>query len=457
MKGDAPSREELFALVWERPATQVALDLGISDVALGKLCRKLQVPKPPRGYWARVESGQTPRKPALRAFREESKQNTSRQRRRRTKGERHGPVKLSKKQREFLMRTLQELRDAGTDISGIDLAYDGIRSLESGLAANMVILIQNRYEKWLEQKSTTTRNRSGSHQSVRGLVSKLLPLAKEQVAIFRPVDNGDYGPIIILRLSLPLQQIIASQCQLVRANGLAYVASGVGAVDHAWSVRYAYSPSSYANVTSELCVSANEIWLRCEMQSHWDSRTHQFETKHQPIQQLIPSDLIPEKEIKLPASVKPKMLRPYAKRLRALKGSETILDSLTNAAYEIEREVPNEHLALIDRLWFGEGDNGPFISARRAWRKLEEDLERWEESVEAEKSQLCKEILGVDLGDIVLVESGNKVIRVQLDDASVFMHETDVVFHITGTKYRKDGTLGKRQETFYIHVEDGQL
>jgi len=48
LKDNAPSREELFALVWERPSTEVAHELEISDVALGKLCRRLQVPKPPR-------------------------------------------------------------------------------------------------------------------------------------------------------------------------------------------------------------------------------------------------------------------------------------------------------------------------------------------------------------------------------------------------------------------------
>lgn len=39
------SREQLFALIWEQPATVVARSLGISDVALGKLCQRLQVPK----------------------------------------------------------------------------------------------------------------------------------------------------------------------------------------------------------------------------------------------------------------------------------------------------------------------------------------------------------------------------------------------------------------------------
>lgn len=65
------SREELFALVWEKPTQEVARELGVSDVAIAKLCARLQVPKPPRGYWARVQSGQTPKRPPLAASREE--------------------------------------------------------------------------------------------------------------------------------------------------------------------------------------------------------------------------------------------------------------------------------------------------------------------------------------------------------------------------------------------------
>src|SRR5262245_60827017 len=64
-------REELFAWVWEQPTQEVAKELGVSDVAIGKLCTRLQVPKPPRGYWAKVQSGQMPRRPPLGAFREE--------------------------------------------------------------------------------------------------------------------------------------------------------------------------------------------------------------------------------------------------------------------------------------------------------------------------------------------------------------------------------------------------
>ena len=64
-------RKTLFAMVWERPASEVANELGISDVALGKRCRSLQVPKPPRGYWSRIATGKTPKRPPLPAYRAE--------------------------------------------------------------------------------------------------------------------------------------------------------------------------------------------------------------------------------------------------------------------------------------------------------------------------------------------------------------------------------------------------
>src|SRR5580704_19505771 len=51
------TREELYKRVWSEPTQKVARDLGISDVGLAKICRKLHVPKPPRGYWRQIEVG----------------------------------------------------------------------------------------------------------------------------------------------------------------------------------------------------------------------------------------------------------------------------------------------------------------------------------------------------------------------------------------------------------------
>ena len=50
-------REELYRKVWEQPLLKVAEEYGVSAVALGKTCRKLSVPVPGRGHWAKLAHG----------------------------------------------------------------------------------------------------------------------------------------------------------------------------------------------------------------------------------------------------------------------------------------------------------------------------------------------------------------------------------------------------------------
>lgn len=59
------TREELYRQVWSKPTTKLAKEFGISDVAIGKLCRRLKVPKPPPGYWRKVEVGAALKPPLL--------------------------------------------------------------------------------------------------------------------------------------------------------------------------------------------------------------------------------------------------------------------------------------------------------------------------------------------------------------------------------------------------------
>jgi hypothetical protein len=58
-------RETLYQQVWEEPISRLARRYNVSDVALAKACRKLMVPVPPRGYWARVQNGQRLTAPKL--------------------------------------------------------------------------------------------------------------------------------------------------------------------------------------------------------------------------------------------------------------------------------------------------------------------------------------------------------------------------------------------------------
>jgi len=62
MRRTSVFREEFYQLVWSRPRTTIAKELGISDVRVGKLCRDMNVPAPPRGYWANRDGNRKRRK-----------------------------------------------------------------------------------------------------------------------------------------------------------------------------------------------------------------------------------------------------------------------------------------------------------------------------------------------------------------------------------------------------------
>jgi hypothetical protein len=49
--------DELLLAVWTEPVTSVAASFDVSDKAIEKRCKRLGVPKPPRGYWAKIQTG----------------------------------------------------------------------------------------------------------------------------------------------------------------------------------------------------------------------------------------------------------------------------------------------------------------------------------------------------------------------------------------------------------------
>ena len=59
------TREELYEQVWKTPLLRLALQYGVSNVALGKTCRRLNIPTPGRGYWARLAAGEKLKRPPL--------------------------------------------------------------------------------------------------------------------------------------------------------------------------------------------------------------------------------------------------------------------------------------------------------------------------------------------------------------------------------------------------------
>jgi len=50
-------RDELYDLVWTTPMNRLAATFGISGNGLAKICDRLSIPYPPRGYWAKLQAG----------------------------------------------------------------------------------------------------------------------------------------------------------------------------------------------------------------------------------------------------------------------------------------------------------------------------------------------------------------------------------------------------------------
>jgi len=51
------NREELYKEVWSQPIQRLAAAYGLSDVGLGKVCRKLWIPLLGRGHWTKKKAG----------------------------------------------------------------------------------------------------------------------------------------------------------------------------------------------------------------------------------------------------------------------------------------------------------------------------------------------------------------------------------------------------------------
>lgn len=58
VKTERLSRKELYDLIWTTPITRLSKQYCLSGVGLAKICKRNNIPRPPRGHWARLQSGQ---------------------------------------------------------------------------------------------------------------------------------------------------------------------------------------------------------------------------------------------------------------------------------------------------------------------------------------------------------------------------------------------------------------
>ncbi|WP_246724853.1 hypothetical protein [Rhizobium leguminosarum] len=279
---------------------------------------------------------------------------------------------LSKLQRQFLEMALSEMNNRGAGIAPLPGARP-LANLDRDVAAQVLLLIQGRAQAWVEQGRIASRWGPSVRNSVAKLIERLLPMARQQLLVFESKRTSfrTDGPVIFVRLTVPLQERIAALSEMVRDQELQHVVMPLTAADHAWSTHHLFSPESHLFLDNWLCISAREM---------------------------------------------------------------------------------GEILSVVDRLWFEE--ERPFQAARDAFRHVETEIERWDTELEAERSALARSILGIAPGDIVTSESRGKLLRLSVTGVALYSSGSSVSFMVSGIRFRKDGTLGKLQETLSLFFTD---
>ena len=63
---DGPvSREALYEMLWSEPMIRVAARFGVSSSYMARVRTLLNVPRPERGYWAKLAVGRAPKQSPL--------------------------------------------------------------------------------------------------------------------------------------------------------------------------------------------------------------------------------------------------------------------------------------------------------------------------------------------------------------------------------------------------------
>jgi hypothetical protein len=65
MTGEKWDRQDLYEKVWQFLLRKLAVEYSISDVALAKVCRKLEIPLPGLGHWTKIACGHSIPRPRL--------------------------------------------------------------------------------------------------------------------------------------------------------------------------------------------------------------------------------------------------------------------------------------------------------------------------------------------------------------------------------------------------------
>jgi hypothetical protein len=70
LEGKPITRQDLYDLVWSMPVSQISPRFELSDNGFANMCEEWEIPRPPRGYWAKLRNGRRVYKARLKPIEE---------------------------------------------------------------------------------------------------------------------------------------------------------------------------------------------------------------------------------------------------------------------------------------------------------------------------------------------------------------------------------------------------
>ncbi len=428
------SREELFELVWAAPSSSLAKELGISDVALGKLCLREQVPKPPPGYWAKVRAGRSPRRPRLPEFHPERRPPRPVD----MPGTHLSPGKL-----RYFHLALERLGDAA-DLG--ELRVDGTRilSLPAELASSLILTLESVLRSG--DVDDHSWQREHAHRKVIAeLVDTLLPFAESTLLVLAHKRSYGDPDLCLVRLNAETKRSIAQLRRIVIENNLDFVCRGLDGNSISWR-KSGYDPDLRAY---RIFVSTNHVWVRAI-----DSEDKVVaETERVDLSTVLPIESFAELDFRVPSVIAPSRDRLDAGRIGRYLKSKNLLDESMDASCRLGQlnEDPSNICSLRSALSDTEIDQ--VRAASELARIAEARLDNWEADLGRECTSIVEDFLGVRLGDrVCLTEESQRQLTLQLTSVDLWSKDEELVFWLTGTRYRKDGSLGKRVESRLVRA-----
>ncbi len=435
----AQDREDLFHLVWSMPSEQVAANLGISGPALTKRCTKLGIPKPPRGYWARFKGNPDRPIPPMTAYmdvvRARLKQKTI-----------HPGLHLSERKKELFEKAAQTVLGQNSELGRFEFKGSMLTQIEPPLASAVLTTAIKRFEEFLPNTPFVS-----ARQVAAGLLDALLPLVAKHVLVFPKSEKYSHrteNEFVVVRVSEELLRHLANAKRLVDELQLAYSAIPLNKSEYCQSVRYIFSPKSYWIAKADLCVSGAHAWLRIEQQSPAEV----YETDQVPIDHLGPLSFLPERQRTTHIDPEVRIYREDWNLLQTLLEAEDMHTLSSSVVYDLLDSDLHQKLARAMKIWWPSEQFQALQLLQDGLASAEQKIEQWESELEVAKQRVCEKILGVRRGDILQVMQQGKPGRIQVERLDVFKYEHNVTFMAHGKLFRKDGMIGKRNETLYLSV-----